>query len=296
LQGEQRNRFARGLRPLRGAVALLLAAVPLLALATAPRANAQQSPMEVAAGPLDDAIAHSKQKTVAVFTFSGPDNRITLLGAKLADDLSAALARYSRKIQVKDRARVEEKRKQGYYAPEIVLDPPSTLLLAQELDASAFVMGQMSVEDGNTLKIVLDAHRTDNGKGIKGLKVSVSLTAQMKELLGKDVEIATDVSKDPSGYPKGNAPGYTPPQCLYCPHADYASLALAKHVHGVVELVAVIGEDGTVKSIAVHKGLPGGLTQKAIEVVRKWKLRPALGPDGKPVAVQQIIELTFQLF
>jgi TonB family protein len=69
-----------------------------------------------------------------------------------------------------------------------------------------------------------------------------------------------------------------------------------KRVQGVVELVAVVGEDGRLTNIAVVKGLPGGLTVQAIEAVKKWRLKPATGPDGKPAAVQQIIEVTFQMF
>jgi hypothetical protein len=41
---------------------------------------------------------------------------------------------------------------------------------------------------------------------------------------------------------------------------------------------------------------PGGLTAQAIEAVKKWRLSPATGPDGKPAAVRQIIEVTFKLF
>ena len=38
-------------------------------------------------------------------------------------------------------------------------------------------------------------------------------------------------------------------------------------------------------------GLPFGLTEEAIETVKKWKLRPATGPDGKPAAVREEVEL-----
>jgi hypothetical protein len=36
--------------------------------------------------------------------------------------------------------------------------------------------------------------------------------------------------------------------------------------------------------------------EKAVEAVLHWRLKPALGPDNKPVAVRQIIEVTFQLY
>jgi hypothetical protein len=46
----------------------------------------------------------------------------------------------------------------------------------------------------------------------------------------------------------------------------------------------------------VAKGLGLGLDEKAIEAVRRWRLQPALGPDRRPAAVRQIIEVTFQLY
>jgi len=42
---------------------------------------------------------------------------------------------------------------------------------------------------------------------------------------------------------------------------------------------------------------PGlGLDEKAIEAVRQWKFRPAVGPSGKSVPTQVPIEVTFRLF
>lgn len=42
---------------------------------------------------------------------------------------------------------------------------------------------------------------------------------------------------------------------------------------------------------------PGlGLDQKAIEAVRGWRFKPAIGRDGKPVATTVTIEVLFQLF
>jgi TonB family protein len=268
----------------------------LLALAAVPGANAQQTAMDAAAGQLAGAISHSKQRTLAILDFSGPGDKVTALGEKLADDLSVAITKSAGNLQVEDRSRIEEKRKENSYAPEIVVDPPSALLFAQELGAKAFVIGSMSLGESNVLNVDLNAYRVDNGKGINGLRISFPLTEELAVLMGMNVsnyELPADLS---SKYPKANAPGYSPPRCIYCPRADYAAEALNKRLEGVVELVAIVGEDGRVTNIAVVKGLPGGLTAQAIEAVKKWRLNPATGPDGKPAAVRQIIEVSFRLF
>jgi TonB family protein len=265
-----------------------------LVLATGAGARAQ-TPMEIAAAQLAGPILHSRQKTVAVFDFSGPGNKVTELGGKLADDFSAAIAKASGEIQVKDRSTIEEKRRENFYAPDIVLDPPSVLVFANELGAKAFVIGEMSEGQGNTLSIDLRVYRASNGKGISGIRVSFPLTKEMTELLGKNISIF-NLPADFSNFPKGGVAGYSAPTCVYCPRADYSPEATRERLQGVVELGAIVGADGLIKELAVLKGLPGGLNASAIQAVKGWRLKPATGPDGKPCAVRQVIEVEFRLF
>ena len=58
----------------------------------------------------------------------------------------------------------------------------------------------------------------------------------------------------------------------------------------------VVMPDGRATNIRVEKGLGMGLDERAVEAVKQWRFKPALGPDGKPVAVALTIELTFRLF
>jgi TonB family protein len=261
----------------------------ILALSLALAASGQETAMRNAATQLAGAIVDSKQKTVVVFDFSGPDKKVTALGERLADDLSAALANSSGGIRVTERSQVEEKRKDEYYDRGIVLDPVTTLLFARDLKVKAFVMGQISLsESQKILSVNLETYRTDNGKDIKALKVTFPLSGGMAESAAKNL------TADLSSYPNADAAGYSKPRCVYCPRADYSDAAMREKVQGVVELVVVITAEGRVTGISVVKGLPAGLTLKAIEAVRKWRLSPAIGPDGKPTAVRQIIEVAFQ--
>jgi periplasmic protein TonB len=98
------------------------------------------------------------------------------------------------------------------------------------------------------------------------------------------------------GYPNAGTGGFGTPVCLYCPRADYSDEAMKVKVQGVVELLAVVTADGRITDIHVAKGLGFGLDEKAVEAVRTWRLRPALGPDGRPAAVREIVEVAFQLF
>jgi protein TonB len=98
------------------------------------------------------------------------------------------------------------------------------------------------------------------------------------------------------GLPNAGSGGYGIPQCLYCPRADYSDAAMKVKIQGIVELLAVITIDGRVTDIHVVRGLGYGLDENAVKAARTWRLRPALGPDGKPAAVREIIDMQFQLF
>ncbi|MGA9882299.1 MAG: energy transducer TonB [Candidatus Acidiferrales bacterium] len=98
------------------------------------------------------------------------------------------------------------------------------------------------------------------------------------------------------GMPNAGIGGYGIPQCLYCPRADYSDEAMKVKIQGEVELLAVITADGRVTDVQVVKGLGYGLDENARKAALTWRLRPALGPDGKPAAVREVIEMTFQLF
>lgn len=60
-------------------------------------------------------------------------------------------------------------------------------------------------------------------------------------------------------------------------------------------LQCIITADGRATNLSVVKSPGLGLDAKAVEAVRNWRFRPAIGPNGKPVNVLQTIEVTFRL-
>jgi protein TonB len=98
------------------------------------------------------------------------------------------------------------------------------------------------------------------------------------------------------GTPNAGTGGYGSPACLYCPQPQFSDEAVKAKYQGTVLLIAVITADGRATDIRVAKGLGLGLDEKAVEAVRTWRFRPALGPDGKASAVRQTIEVTFHLY
>ena len=64
---------------------------------------------------------------------------------------------------------------------------------------------------------------------------------------------------------------------------------------GTCVLWLVVGPDGRPRDIRVARSLGLGLDEKAIEAVKTWKFEPAM-KDGKPVAVQINVEVSFRLY
>jgi protein TonB len=94
-------------------------------------------------------------------------------------------------------------------------------------------------------------------------------------------------------HPGSGGVGY--PACEYCPQPKYSEEARKAKYQGTVVLQAVITADGRATEIQVVKGPGLGLEEKALEAVKQWRFKPAIGPGGKPVPVVVPIEVTFRL-
>ena len=90
--------------------------------------------------------------------------------------------------------------------------------------------------------------------------------------------------------------GVSTPSCVYCPNPSYSDEARGDNIEGTVTLEIVVTAEGRTDQAVVKKGLGHGLDQKAIEAVKNWRLKPAQGPDGQPVAVIVPVEVTFRLY
>ena len=89
--------------------------------------------------------------------------------------------------------------------------------------------------------------------------------------------------------------GVQAPRVLYQPDPDYSEEARRAGTSGVVLLSLVAGTDGAPRDIKVVIPLGDGLDEKAINAVKTWKFDPAT-KNGKPVAVQLMIEVQFRLY
>jgi TonB family protein len=85
------------------------------------------------------------------------------------------------------------------------------------------------------------------------------------------------------------------PLCVSCPQPKYTSEARQNKIEGDVSLKAHITATGEVNEAKVVKSLGYGLDEEAIKAVTKWKFRPQIGPDGKAVSVETVVQVHFKL-
>ena len=89
--------------------------------------------------------------------------------------------------------------------------------------------------------------------------------------------------------------GVSAPKVIYQPDPEYSDEARKAKFSGTCVLWLVVGPDGKARDIRVARTLGLGLDEKAIEAVKTWRFEPGM-KDGKPVATQLNVEVTFRLY
>ncbi|HEX8719701.1 MAG TPA: energy transducer TonB [Pyrinomonadaceae bacterium] len=79
------------------------------------------------------------------------------------------------------------------------------------------------------------------------------------------------------------------------PEPNFTEEARKNNVSGVVRLRAILHASGGVQSISVVKGLPDGLTEKAIAAARQIRFTPA-EKDGRAVSQYVVLEYSFNIY
>jgi TonB family protein len=96
--------------------------------------------------------------------------------------------------------------------------------------------------------------------------------------------------------PPATAPGAPVEPAVLVSKVDpeYPDAAIRARVEGSVVLEIGVDETGNVSDVQVTRGLPFGLSEAAAEAVRKWKYRPARGPDGA-IPSRKTVRILFNL-
>jgi TonB family protein len=83
--------------------------------------------------------------------------------------------------------------------------------------------------------------------------------------------------------------------CLSCPPPLVPPQSMNSRIQGVVILKVIITPQGNTENVRVVRSLHKDFDKSAVAAVKNWKFNPARGPDGKPVYVEILIEVTFRI-
>jgi TonB family protein len=267
----------------------LLAAMTYLASPSA--SHAQSAGMAKLAEQAGHKISGEGWKAVIVWDFSGQAGKYSKLGVALADEFSATLSNSHPNFDVIERSRIAELAAEEKLNPKAASDPIIIGWMAKKLGANGIIFGDTEASsDGVYLELSL-SKASDAKPAKKSFRADVALTDEQKALLDK-----------PRGDPWKPARitaarNYVkPPQCTYCPPAPFSDEARRLKLEGVVIVLADVSEEGEVTNVQLVQGLPFGLNETAMETIRTWKFKPAVGRDDNPVAASVPVEVSFHLY
>jgi TonB family protein len=255
-------------------------------LLSASSVRAQLPDMQPLADQMAQAISSSKQASVVVVDFFGPDENFTQLGKSLADQFNDDLKKSSTQFAIEERSQMRDWLEMKSLPSDSFRNVDLALWVAGQLKIKSAVTGNISVT-GNQVVVEVSLFRVDTRQWVKSFETSTVGSDQAQTLMKALIE-DTASRFDPS-VPIAGQNGYTHPVCSHCPEIPYTKDALRYRVQGSVVLIAVIGADGTTQKLVVKRALPDGLTENALDTVRQWKFKPSLGPDGRPATVQDTI-------
>jgi TonB family protein len=242
------------------------------------------------AARLASPLQGTRVRSVIFADLKGPDGQLHPVGKWLADQFSASVTKDFPSLKVIARPQNQDA-PNGVDASDTIKEAPETAMQwARSLGADVVVTGTFAkVPDG--IGVSLSASYSSR---------PFRLLSQVNGLVPFSDKIAA-LSAEPVPSAKGSVAksgigGAGVPECIHCPAPNYTPEARAAKIMGTVVLQVTVTPDGRATNIMIAKDPGKGLGMQAVESVRKWKFKPATGPDGKPIAVICPIDVTFHLY
>jgi TonB family protein len=248
---------------------------------------------------------------VIVSVFEETPGPASLLGIELTKDFDAALRNHARKFHVVSPDDLKELAA-SHNLPEAALSDPLTLKCSKsDLGLSVFVEGFVEYGPDGVMMKVAAIQFTPRRYIFRGAQ-KFPISETMHQLMSKrapfpppfftgEKEVWVNPSHPP--VPDGEAIAVKPdddvrrmPQCLSCPPATFSRDAVWARAAGTVLLRVQVSADGFPAQISLVRGFACGLEDKAFDAVKRWRFKPATGPDGTPIAVVVPVEVEFRLY
>jgi TonB family protein len=250
---------------------------------------AQSSKVEDLGNLLADALAKSGTHVVAVADLTALDGTNSGQGHYLALLLSQMIAVNKNKLAVVEDYAFREFLSEQNLTTKELASPEKLARLASHVKLDAIVAGTVE-ETSQSYIVSVTARAVSDGSVLRKRTVSLKHT----ELLDSLNSVTPGSNDNP--ILRAGADGVGTPSCVYCPDPMYSNEARARKVSRArVVFSTVISAEGRIVSFQPLKVAGFGLDDEAYKTMKKWRLKPAAGKDGKPVAVIIPVEVTFRL-
>lgn len=257
-------------------------------LVLSPHAWTQEPKVDDLAERLAKEIAKANFKSVLVTDFTDLDGNASPAGKVLGERLLDYWLSHRKKFSIVERSRLDVLLNEQNLTLKDLDNSDTLRKIGESLGFDAIVIGTVTPNsDGCSLNVVV--RRTQD---------SILQSSATKSF--SDLDLPRYARNPPSDEPterpvQAGLKGVVPPACIHCPNPDYTDELRRQKIEGVVFLSIVVTQEGRVTAAKVIKAPDDELARKALEAVRTWRLKPANGPDGKPVPARINVEVWFRL-
>lgn len=232
-----------------------------------------------------------KPHLVAVVDFRPADGTSASQGHYLAALLSTVLKdQEKKKFTVADHWGFDADLERLRITPAALVPGDSLRSALPGIGADILIIGSVE-KRGNSYVLQLSPLRVATVEALATLSATIESNNFLESML----------APFPPGIPKMTSrqqvADIVMPSCLHCPDPSYTDPARRARINGTAILEVLISTSGDAAQIRPLKIIGYGLDEKAYDVIKKWKFRPATSrKDGKPVTVIVPIEVTFRLY
>jgi len=239
--------------------------------------------------------AKLRGKNILVLDMLDPDRKSTFFGRWLSDEISSDLGTGESEMTVIDRAKFAQALKDSELVQDEPADRKEMMQEGSRLGADTMIVGSY-VAIGDKLGVTLSAYDIADASGFSlvNLLGSVRVKLPVSIEMSRNFDDTLDALRPKDGAFNAGEGGISEAMCEYCPPAHLPN----SRAKGTVILDLVIDANGQLGKISLQEGQTPqpseALAKNAIAAVRKWKFKPAVDPDGKPVAAHVQAVTTFK--
>lgn len=233
----------------------------------------------------------SKPWSLMILDFGERGKPITQLAPRLSRDFAAALATRLPGLKILSRECAMREFAQEKLDPNLYGDIHVLSWIAGLCGATEYVQGIAHTKGGQIL-LELHFYRQSDDKGILRVIGTLPITAEFLQLAAQPIQLLAPTAPPAPARPTQEKQSF--PECLKCPDPDYSPEARKYDFNGSLLLRITVTTEGEAADILILRGVPYGLNEASIRIIRTWKFKPAKNQAGEPVSMTIPVEFNFR--